>query len=142
MQASNDPNDFSNSGTAIVRIEIIDENDNAPEFKPFEPIDPIPEDTPVGSTVASITVTDRDSFDDGFDAEIISGNPGNAFRMSQAVKCGDGTSGWCSNIIINNELDYDSLMSNYQLTIRVTDKKDSNGRTNDKNVGALRAEKL
>ena len=134
MKASNDPNDFSNSGTAIVRIEIIDENDNSPEFEPFEPIDPIPEDTPVGSTVASITVTDRDSFDDGFDAEIISGNPGNAFRMSQAVKCGDETSGWCSNIIINNELDYDSLMSNYQLTIRVTDKKDSNGRTNDKNT--------
>ena len=111
---------------------MIDENDNEPQFIPFDPLDPVPEDISLGSAVATIEVTDKDSSDDGFDAEIISGNPGRAFRMTQATKC-SSSDNWCSDIIVNNELDYESN-HHYQLTIRVTDKKDKNGRTNDKNT--------
>ena len=51
-------------------FQIIDENDNAPVIKIerrslFQPDGKLPEDAPIGSAIASVTVTDRDSGSNG-----------------------------------------------------------------------------
>ncbi|XP_063304075.1 protocadherin gamma-B5-like isoform X20 [Pelobates fuscus] len=55
-----------------VLIEIIDENDNAPEISITSLTSPIPEDSPQGTLIALIEVHDQDSGENGeFDCQII-----------------------------------------------------------------------
>ncbi|XP_064376835.1 protocadherin gamma-B5-like isoform X5 [Dromaius novaehollandiae] len=53
------------SGHCQVRVEITDENDNAPEITTLSVWSPVPEDAPPGTVVALIKVRDRDSGDNG-----------------------------------------------------------------------------
>ncbi|NXF87335.1 PCDGA protein, partial [Eubucco bourcierii] len=48
------------TGTARIRVEVLDANDNAPVFSPAEYTVRVPEDVPVGSTVVTVTATDAD----------------------------------------------------------------------------------
>ncbi|XP_054372364.1 protocadherin gamma-B5-like [Molothrus ater] len=48
-----------------VQIDILDENDNAPEITVLSLSNPVPEDAPVGTVVALLNVNDRDSGENG-----------------------------------------------------------------------------
>ena len=67
---NDDPDQF-NSATIVVNV--IDENDNAPFFLTdlYEEEIFLPEDAEIGQTIVTIKVDDEDSFDDGFEFEII-----------------------------------------------------------------------
>ncbi|XP_025952416.2 protocadherin gamma-B5-like [Dromaius novaehollandiae] len=53
------------SGHCQVRVEITDENDNAPEITTLSVWSPVPEDAPPGTVVALLNVHDADSGDNG-----------------------------------------------------------------------------
>ncbi|NXX37851.1 PCDGA protein, partial [Tricholaema leucomelas] len=48
------------TGTARIRVVVLDANDNAPVFSPAEYTVRVPEDVPVGSTLVTVTATDPD----------------------------------------------------------------------------------
>ncbi|NXP80060.1 PCDGH protein, partial [Ramphastos sulfuratus] len=48
------------TGTARIRVVVVDANDNAPVFSPAEYTVRVPEDVPVGSTLVTVTATDPD----------------------------------------------------------------------------------
>ncbi|XP_054024576.1 protocadherin gamma-A2-like [Dryobates pubescens] len=50
----------SRTGTARIRVSVLDANDNAPVFSPAEYTVRVPEDVPVGSTLVTVTATDPD----------------------------------------------------------------------------------
>ncbi|NXP73376.1 PCDGA protein, partial [Ramphastos sulfuratus] len=50
----------SRTGTARIRVVVLDANDNAPVFSPAEYTVHVPEDMPVGSTLVTVTATDAD----------------------------------------------------------------------------------
>ena len=112
---NDDPNQF-NSATIIVNV--IDENDNAPFSLTdlYEEEIALPEDAAVGQTIVTIKVDDADSFDDGFQFEIISGNRNGAFEISEAYK--DDTGVVSSDVKVKTGLDYEGVESRYELIIR------------------------
>uniref|UniRef100_A0A8C0J1Q0 Cadherin domain-containing protein n=1 Tax=Chelonoidis abingdonii TaxID=106734 RepID=A0A8C0J1Q0_CHEAB len=60
-----DKGNFPLSGHCNVFVEVLDVNDNAPELTITSHSLPVPEDTPPGTVVALISVSDRDSGDNG-----------------------------------------------------------------------------
>ncbi|XP_054244956.1 protocadherin gamma-A2-like [Indicator indicator] len=50
----------SRTGTARIRVSVLDANDNAPVFSPVEYTVRVPEDMPMGSTLVTVTATDPD----------------------------------------------------------------------------------
>ncbi|NXN08682.1 PCDGA protein, partial [Indicator maculatus] len=50
----------SRTGTARIRVVVLDANDNAPVFSPAEYTVHVPEDVPVGSALVTVTATDPD----------------------------------------------------------------------------------
>ncbi|KAK3610573.1 hypothetical protein CHS0354_009013 [Potamilus streckersoni] len=102
------------SGSVEVKIKVTDVNDNAPQFV-SDPIDIyMPENTPVGSSIAVIEAVDRDegvnaiieySFEGGLDAdsfELVS-RPGEPAVIKNRVS-----------------VDYESDRKNYQILIKAT----------------------
>ncbi|XP_056358638.1 protocadherin gamma-A9-like [Oenanthe melanoleuca] len=57
-----DGGDPARTGTARIRVRVLDANDNAPVFSQAEYTVRVPEDVPVGSTLVTVTATD---FDEG-----------------------------------------------------------------------------
>ncbi|NXG06705.1 PCDGA protein, partial [Sakesphorus luctuosus] len=57
---ASDGGDPARTGTARVRVTVVDANDNAPVFSQEEYTVRVPEDVPVGSTVVTVTATDPD----------------------------------------------------------------------------------
>ncbi|NXM43075.1 PCDGA protein, partial [Gymnorhina tibicen] len=55
-----DGGDPARTGTARIRVAVVDANDNAPVFSQAEYTVRVPEDVPVGSTLVSLTATDAD----------------------------------------------------------------------------------
>ncbi|NXE03043.1 PCDGE protein, partial [Chaetorhynchus papuensis] len=55
-----DGGDPARTGTARIRVTVLDANDNAPVFSQAEYTVRVPEDVPVGSTLVSLTATDAD----------------------------------------------------------------------------------
>ncbi|NXU35086.1 PCDG5 protein, partial [Drymodes brunneopygia] len=55
-----DGGDPARTGTARIRVTVLDANDNAPVFSQAEYTVRVPEDVPVGSTLVSVTATDAD----------------------------------------------------------------------------------
>ncbi|NXB33908.1 PCDG7 protein, partial [Eulacestoma nigropectus] len=55
-----DGGDPARTGTAQIRIKVLDANDNAPVFSQAEYTVRVPEDVPVGSTLVSVTASDAD----------------------------------------------------------------------------------
>ncbi|XP_054244952.1 protocadherin gamma-A2-like [Indicator indicator] len=50
----------SRTGTARIRVVVLDANDNAPVFSPAEYTVSVPEDVPVGSALVTVTASDAD----------------------------------------------------------------------------------
>ncbi|XP_058671543.1 protocadherin gamma-A10-like [Ammospiza caudacuta] len=62
-----DGGDPARTGTARIRVTVVDANDNAPVFSQAEYTVRVPEDVPVGSVLVTVTATDAD---DGLFGEI------------------------------------------------------------------------
>ncbi|NXR15026.1 PCDG5 protein, partial [Semnornis frantzii] len=54
------------TGTARIRVVVLDANDNAPVFSPAEYTMTVPEDVPVGSALLTVTATDPDEGMNGY----------------------------------------------------------------------------
>ncbi|XP_060035613.1 protocadherin beta-2-like [Erinaceus europaeus] len=101
------------SGTALVRIEILDINDNAPEFaKQFYEVQ-VPENSPIGSQVAIVSARDSDI---GIYGEIF-------YAFSQASEnirktfIIDAKSG---ELLLTQKLDFETIQT-YTVNIQATD---------------------
>ncbi|NWV86632.1 PCDGA protein, partial [Dasyornis broadbenti] len=57
---ASDGGDPALTGTARIRVTVVDANDNAPVFSQSEYTVRVPEDVPVGSTLVTVTATDSD----------------------------------------------------------------------------------
>ncbi|XP_041341968.1 protocadherin gamma-B1-like, partial [Pyrgilauda ruficollis] len=57
---ASDGGDPARTGTARIRVTVLDANDNAPVFSQAEYTVRVPEDVPVGSTLVTVTATDKD----------------------------------------------------------------------------------
>ncbi|NWV25758.1 PCDGD protein, partial [Origma solitaria] len=57
---ASDGGDPALTGTARIRVTVVDANDNAPVFSQSEYTVRVPEDVPVGSVVVTVTATDAD----------------------------------------------------------------------------------
>ncbi|NWZ17501.1 PCDG7 protein, partial [Agelaius phoeniceus] len=57
---ASDGGDPARTGTARIRVTVLDANDNAPVFSQAEYTVRVPEDVPVGSTLVTVTATDTD----------------------------------------------------------------------------------
>ncbi|NXF13588.1 PCDG7 protein, partial [Smithornis capensis] len=57
---ASDGGDPARTGTARIRVTVVDVNDNAPMFSQAEYTVRVPENVPVGSTLVTITATDAD----------------------------------------------------------------------------------
>ncbi|NWV54305.1 PCDGC protein, partial [Daphoenositta chrysoptera] len=55
-----DGGDPARTGTARIRVKVVDANDNAPVFSQAEYTVRVPEDVPVGSILVTVTATDTD----------------------------------------------------------------------------------
>ncbi|XP_066446750.1 protocadherin gamma-B7-like isoform X20 [Eleutherodactylus coqui] len=97
---------------AKVLIEIIDENDNAPEISITSSSDHIPEDSVPGTVVALIKVQDRDSGENGEVQCIIKGDL--PFELISST-------GNFHRIVTKNILDREQI-SSYNITIQASDK--------------------
>ncbi|XP_075712360.1 protocadherin gamma-B5-like isoform X23 [Rhinoderma darwinii] len=99
------------SANAKVLIEIIDENDNAPEISITSSSDLIPEDSAPGTVVALIKVHDRDSGESGEVQCIIEGDL--PFKLI--------STGNFYKIVTKSSLDREKIPS-YNITIQASDK--------------------
>ncbi|NXK85433.1 PCDGA protein, partial [Formicarius rufipectus] len=61
-----DGGDPARTGTARIRVRVLDANDNAPVFSQSEYTVRVPEDVPVGSTLVTVTATDKDEGLNGY----------------------------------------------------------------------------
>ncbi|NXW90898.1 PCDGA protein, partial [Alopecoenas beccarii] len=57
---ASDGGEPARTGTARIRVAVLDANDNAPVFSQAEYTVRVPEDVPVGSTLVAVTATDAD----------------------------------------------------------------------------------
>ncbi|NWY20979.1 PCDGC protein, partial [Aphelocoma coerulescens] len=57
---ASDGGDPARTGTARIRVTVVDANDNAPVFSQAEYTVRVPEDVPVGSVLVTVTATDAD----------------------------------------------------------------------------------
>ncbi|XP_041333463.1 protocadherin gamma-A7-like, partial [Pyrgilauda ruficollis] len=57
---ASDGGDPARTGTARIRVTVLDANDNAPVFSQAEYTVRVPEDVPVGSVLVTVTATDND----------------------------------------------------------------------------------
>ncbi|XP_040429023.1 protocadherin gamma-A11-like isoform X11 [Cygnus olor] len=64
---ASDGGEPSRTGTALIRVSVLDANDNAPVFSQAVYAVRVPEDVPVGSTLLTLTATDAD---DGMNANV------------------------------------------------------------------------
>uniref|UniRef100_A0A8C9A8U6 Protocadherin beta 16 n=1 Tax=Prolemur simus TaxID=1328070 RepID=A0A8C9A8U6_PROSS len=101
------------SGTAKVRIEIVDTNDNAPEFEqPIYKVQ-IPEDRPVGSLVVTVVARDLDS---GVNGKISYTLFQPSDDMSKTLEVNPTT----GEIRLRKQVDYETVLS-YEVDIKATD---------------------
>lgn len=102
---------FPLSSTVIVRIQILDDNDNAPEFAQSEPFIGVSEMTSVGKELMQFQATDPDV---GLNAEvtlaITGGNKHDVFRIDPRT----------GSLFLNKKLDFEK-QTNYILNITASD---------------------
>ncbi|XP_071958459.1 neural-cadherin-like [Antedon mediterranea] len=109
----------SNTATVAVRIAIIDENDNRPEFSETRYTETVQEDVKIGTSIATITGTDAD--EGGRLNYLIAGGrtqPGNQPYQSAVFEVEAHT----GRIKVASSLDYETITS-YELDYVATDGK-------------------
>ncbi|TDG46679.1 hypothetical protein AWZ03_006859 [Drosophila navojoa] len=99
------------SDQARVIVVVTDENRHAPEFKPLSYQVIVPENEPIGSTILTVSATDKDNGPNGMlHYNIVDGNESENFNVNKHTGA----------ITIMHPLDYDQ-MQEYHLNISVTD---------------------
>ncbi|CAH2312496.1 cadherin-related family member 4 [Pelobates cultripes] len=110
-----DKNLRSSSAIATVNITVLDVNDMAPLCTPAVIVNQVPQTTPIGNILATLTCTDPDVNSTALSYSVISNaNSLYSFRMQS------------NNLVVNNTLNYDSaeiasVNFQYSATIVVTD---------------------
>lgn len=100
------------SSECLVTINVVDANNNAPNFKPHEKFVPVPKDATLGERIIKLEA--EDNLDYGINAEIeyyVSGGNGSAFFSI------DKRDGW---IIVDKQFYY--IGQYYELKIKATDR--------------------
>ncbi|XP_062045731.1 protocadherin beta-7 [Lepus europaeus] len=101
------------SGTALLRIRVVDINDNAPEFVQSLYKVQVPEDSPTGSLVVAVSARDLDA---GSYGEIAYAFFYATERILKTFQI-NSTSG---NLLLKGQLDYEAIQT-YTLTIQAQD---------------------
>ncbi|XP_053423084.1 protocadherin beta-7 [Nycticebus coucang] len=101
------------SGTALVRILVLDINDNAPEFVQSLYKVQMPENSPIGSTVVAVSARDLDT---GSNGEIVYAFFYATERILKTFQI-NSTSG---NLHLKAELNYEAIQT-YTLTVQAKD---------------------
>ncbi|XP_077625026.1 protocadherin beta-16-like [Crocuta crocuta] len=100
-------------GTARVRIEVLDSNDNAPEFEqPIYKVQ-IPENSPVGSLVVTVSASDLDSGVHGKISYTL-------FQPSEDISKTLEVNPLTGEIRLRKQVDFETVMS-YEVDIKATD---------------------
>uniref|UniRef100_A0A8C3M981 Uncharacterized protein n=1 Tax=Geospiza parvula TaxID=87175 RepID=A0A8C3M981_GEOPR len=130
---ASDGGDPARTGTARIRVTVLDANDNAPVFSQAEYTVRVPEDVPVGSVLVTVTATDADEGPNGhvkYSLKKVSDMASNIFHLDS----GSGA------ITLLQSLDFEEgdsyelevqardgggLFDTAKVTISVTDKNDN-----------------
>ncbi|XP_058671553.1 protocadherin gamma-A10-like, partial [Ammospiza caudacuta] len=108
-----DGGDPARTGTARIRVTVVDANDNAPVFSQAEYTVRVPEDVPVGSVLVTLTATDAD---EGLNGQVkysfhkISDQASEHFNL-------DSDTG---EIYVKDDLDFEEI-SSHELKVRAHD---------------------
>nr|XP_045365630.1 protocadherin beta-2 [Camelus bactrianus] len=101
------------SGTTLVRIEVLDINDNAPEFAKLLYEVQVQENSPIGSQVAIVTARDLDTGAYGEISYVFS-------QASEDIRKTFRINEKSGELLLTQELDFESIQ-NYTLNIQATD---------------------
>ncbi|XP_063024552.1 protocadherin gamma-A10-like isoform X4 [Melospiza melodia melodia] len=108
-----DGGDPARTGTARIRVTVLDANDNAPVFSQAEYTVRVPEDVPVGSTLVAVTATDAD---EGLNGQVKYSFHKISDRASELFNL-DSEKG---EITVKNALDFEEI-SSHELEVQTHD---------------------
>ncbi|NXG21241.1 PCDGA protein, partial [Grallaria varia] len=119
---ASDGGDPARTGTARIRVTVLDANDNAPVFSQAEYTVRVPEDVPLGSTVVTVTATDAD--------EGLNGNVKYSFyKISERAFELFHLDSETGEITVKNNLDFEEI-SSHKLEVQARDGGDLSERSN------------
>ncbi|XP_019777152.3 LOW QUALITY PROTEIN: protocadherin beta-2 [Tursiops truncatus] len=101
------------SGTALIRIEVLDINDNAPDFAKLHYEAHVLENSPIGSQVAIVSARDLDIGTYGEISYVLS-------QASEDIRKTFGINAKSGELLLTQELDFESIQT-YTLNIQATD---------------------
>ncbi|KAM6299711.1 LOW QUALITY PROTEIN: uncharacterized protein AAHN32_007180 [Aegotheles albertisi] len=110
---ASDGGEPARTGTARIRVAVLDANDNAPVFSQAEYTVRVPEDVPVGSTLLTLTATDADDGTNGHVKYFVK----KASAMASQIFQLDATTG---AITLVRSLDFEESES-YQMEVQARD---------------------
>ncbi|NXJ24509.1 PCDG7 protein, partial [Dicrurus megarhynchus] len=118
---ASDGGDPARTGTARIRVTVLDANDNAPVFSQAEYTVRVPEDVPVGSVLVTVTATDADKGSNGhvkYNFHRISDRASGLFHLQSET----------GEITLRDYLDFEE-MSFHELEVQAFDGGDLSDKT-------------
>ncbi|NWI60641.1 PCDG7 protein, partial [Calyptomena viridis] len=110
---ASDGGDPARTGTARIRVTVLDANDNSPVFSQAEYTVSVPEDVPVGSVLVTVTATDADEGLNGgvkYTFHKISERASELFHLDSET----------GEITVKNDLDFEEI-STHELEVQARD---------------------
>ncbi|KAM3664863.1 protocadherin gamma-A10-like [Ammospiza maritima maritima] len=108
-----DGGDPARTGTARIRVTVVDVNDNAPVFSQAEYTVRVPEDVPVGSVLVTLTATDAD---EGLNGQVKYSFHKISDKASEHFNLDSDT----GEIYVKDDLDFEEI-SSHELKVRAHD---------------------
>ncbi|KAM6249591.1 protocadherin gamma-A10-like [Spheniscus humboldti] len=110
---ASDGGEPARTGTARIRVAVLDANDNAPVFSQAEYTVRVPEDVPVGSALVTLTATDAD---DGLNGDVKYSFKKISDRASELFHLDSET----GEISVKDDLDFEEI-SSHELEVQAND---------------------